>query len=404
MIQSKNIMLSHTVRGREEVAAVRLKRVLPVAKEFFRRADMLLFALCLVCAVFGLVVIASATATSREGSAHYVLIQTVSVLIGIGLFVLLTVLDTDVIADKWIILYIISALLLLALIPFGYDDGTGNKSWLRFGPVGIQPSEIVKVIYIVVMAKHISYLKEYKNLNHVLSVLQLAVHFFIPFAMVVVISRDLGSALIFLFLFVLLLFAAGLAFYWFIIGAAGIAAVIPVMWDYFLEPYQKNRILAPYNSGIENWDDVMWQANQSKLALASGQLWGTGLGSGPQTQSQAVPAQHTDFIFAVIGEELGMIGCYAVILLLLCIIIRCVVIGLRSKNTMSMLVCFGVAGTILFQSFVNIGMCTGVTPVIGLTLPFFSYGGSSMFSLFAAMGLVSGVKFRPKPERFHRYG
>ena len=91
-------------------------------------------------------------------------------------------------------------------------------------------------------------------------------------------------------------------------------------------------------------------------------------------------------------------------MLLLLIILRCVQIGLRSKNTMSMLVCFGVAGTVLFQTFINVGMCAGITPVIGLTLPFFSYGGSSMFSFFAAMGLVSGVKFRPKAERFHRYG
>lgn len=366
---------------------------------------MLLFALCMTCSVMGLVVIASATATRQEGSAHFVLIQIVSVLIGIALFVLLTVLDLDVIADKWVFLYGISALLLLALIPFGHDDGTGNKSWLRFGPIGIQPSEILKVIYIVVMAKHISYLKEYRNLNHVLSVAQLGAHFFIPFAMVVVISKDLGSALIFLFLFVLLLFAAGLAIYWFIIAAAGVAAVIPIMWDHFLEDYQKNRIIAPYNPAIDpTGDTVLYQAKQSKLALASGQFWGTGLGNGPQTQNQAVPAQHTDFIFSVIGEELGMLGCCCVILLLLLVILRCVRVGLRSKNTMSMLVCFGVGATILFQSAVNIGMCTGVTPVIGLTLPFFSYGGSSMFSLFAAAGLVSGVKYRPKPERFHRYG
>ena len=381
------------------------KRLLPAARDFFRRADMLLFALCMTCSVMGLVVIASATATRREGSAHFVLIQLVSLLIGIALFVLLTVLDLDVIADKWAILYGISALLLLALIPFGHDDGTGNKSWLRFGPIGIQPSEILKVIYIVVMAKHIAYLKEYRNLNHVLSVAQLGAHFFIPFAMVVMISKDLGSALIFLFLFVMLLFAAGLAIYWFIIAAAGVAAVIPVMWDYFLEDYQKNRIIAPYNPAIDpTGDTVLYQAKQSKLALASGQFWGTGLGNGPQTQNQAVPAQHTDFIFSVIGEELGMLGCCAVIMLLLLVILRCVRVGLRSKNTMSMLVCFGVGATILFQSAVNIGMCTGVTPVIGLTLPFFSYGGSSMFSLFAAAGLVSGVKYRPKPERFHRYG
>lgn len=398
---------------------MRTGRLLELAKDFFRRADTLLFVLCMICSVYGLVVISSATAASSEGSARYVLIQTVALLLGIALFVLFTVIDIDVIADKWPFLAATGVALLLLLIPFGVADDTGNKSWIRFLGIGIQPSEIVKIIFIVTFSRHISYLKRYKNLNHVLSVLQLAVHFMIPFALVVVISADLGSALIFLFLFIVLLFLAGLAFYWFIIGAAGVAAVIPLMWDHILRDDQKARILAPYSSGTDSagngvlWQTnpdidptgsgILWQTNQSRMALASGQFWGNGLGNGPQTQNQAVPAQQTDFIFAVIGEELGMIGCCAAILLLLLVILRCVAIGLRSKNTLSMLVCCGVAATVLFQMFINIGMCTGMTPVIGLTLPFFSYGGSSVFSMFAAMGLVSGIKFRPKAERFHLY-
>jgi len=382
-----------------------LKKILPFVREFLQRADMLLFSLCMVCSIFGLVVISSATATSKLGSTHYVLIQIVAILIGIALFVLLTVLDIDVIVDKWPLLAVISLLLLLALIPFGEIGGTGNKSWIRFLGIGIQPSEIVKVIYIALLAKHISYLKEYRNLNHPLSVLQLALHFLIPFTLVVVISADLGSALIFFAIFVVMLFTAGLKIYWFILGVAAIAAVIPIAWTKVLRPDQIERILAPYDPTIDpNQDKVLYQAKQSKLALASGQLTGTGLYHGTQTQSQAVPAQQTDFIFAVIGEELGMIGCCVVIILLLLLILRCVQIGLRSKNTLSMLVCFGVAATLTFQTFINIGMCLGITPVIGLTLPFFSYGGSSIFSLFAACGLVSGIKFRPKPERFHRYG
>ena len=389
----------------EKEVTERLKKIMPFLKEFVTRADMVLFTLCFVSSIFGIVMISSATATSKSGNAGFVIVQTAAMLIGIALFVLLTVLDVDLIADKWPILTAICVALLLALIPFGEEGGTGNKSWIRFLGIGIQPSEIVKVIYIVLMAKHISYLKEYKNLNHIFSVAQLVAHFFLPFALVIVISADLGNALIFLFIFVVMLFAAGLRIYWFILGVAAMAAVIPFAWTHVLREDQINRILAPYDSSIDpTGDDVMWQASQSKLALASGQLTGTGLYNGPQTQNQAIPSQHTDFIFSVIGEELGMLGCLAVMLLLLLIIVRCVMIGLRSKNTMSMLVCVGVASTLLFQSFINIGMCLGITPVIGLTLPFFSYGGSSTFSLFAAVGLVSGVKFRPKPERFHRYG
>lgn len=383
-----------------------MKKILPLAKEFIGRADMVLFFLCFLCSLFSIVVISSATATNAAGPFKFVFVQTLALIIGIGLFVLLTVIDLDIIADKWPLLLGLSVLMLLALIPFGQDDGTGNKSWIRFFGIGIQPSEIVKVIYIVLMAKHMSYLREYKSLNHVLSVAQLVGHFAIYFGLIIVISSDLGNALIFFFIFLVMIFAAGLKIYWFVLGVAAVAAVVPFAWEHLLQDYQKNRILAPYIPNVvdPNGDGITWQANQSKLALASGQLTGTGLYNGPQTQSQAIPEQQTDFIFAVIGEELGMIGCLIVILLLLAIIIRCVIIGLRSKNTMSMLVCFGVAATILFQSFENIGMCMGITPVVGITLPFFSYGGSSTFSLFAAMGLVSGVKFRPKPERFHRYG
>ncbi|MBQ8264791.1 MAG: rod shape-determining protein RodA [Oscillospiraceae bacterium] len=377
----------------------------PYALDFVKRADMTLFSLCMICSLFGLVVIASATASYDGGSFKYVVVQLLALIIGIVLFVLLTVLDPDVIADKWVILIIVCVGLLLALIPFGEDDGTGNKSWIRFLGIGIQPSEIVKIIYIVLMAKHISYLKEYKNLNHILSVGQVAAHFLLFFGLIIVISGDLGSALVFFFIFAVMMYFAGLRLYWFVLGIAAVAALIPFAWEHFLADYQKARILAPYDPSVDpTGDGYLWQTNQSKTALASGRFWGTGLGKGPQTQNPySNPAKHTDFIFSVIGEELGMFGCLIVFCLLMAIIIRCTYIGLTSKNLMSSLICLGVAGTILFQTLQNIGMCTGLTPVIGLTLPFFSYGGSSMFSLFAAVGLVSGVKYRPKPERFYHY-
>ena len=379
-----------------------MKKIPELVKEFVKRADMVLLTLCVISAVFGIVVISSATAS--YDTPKYVIVQTAALLIGLVLFVVLTVIDLDIIADKWPLLLVFSIVLVLALIPFGVEDNTGNKNWIRFFGIGIQPSEVVKVIYIVLLAKHISYLREYRNLNSVFSVAQLVGNFLLFFGLIVVVSSDLGSALIFFFIFAVMLFAAGLKIYWFILGAAAIAAVTPFAWEHVLKPYQKDRILAPYDASIDpNGDGIKWQPNQSKLALASGQLTGTGLGNGTQTQSSALPEKHTDFIFAVIGEELGMIGCCVVVLLLLLIIIRCIYIGVHSKNTMSMLVCVGVAASITFQSFENIGMCIGITPVIGITLPFFSYGGSSMFSLFAAMGLVSGVKFRPKPERFYRY-
>ena len=180
------------------------------------------------------------------------------------------------------------------------------------------------------------------------------------------------------------------------------AVVFPIFWTKVLNQRYRDRIMAPYDPTIDpDNSGINWQANQSKIALASGQLTGTGLGEGTQTQSEALSQKHTDFIFAAMGEELGMIACVLVIFLLLLIVFRCVQVGMRSNNTMGFLICMGMAAFLTFQMFINIGMCIGLTPVIGLTLPFFSYGGSSLFSTFAAMGIVSGIKYRPTPQRFY---
>lgn len=382
-----------------------LKKLLPLLRDFVRRADMFLFTMSVICAVYGIVVIASATQSYANGSAQYVIVQTLALGLGVLLFIAMTVIDVDIFAQHWAWLYGLSAALLISLIFFGAQSDTGNNGWLRFFGIGIQPTEIVKIAFIIVMAKQLSYLKEYKNLNSVTSIAQIVVHFVLMFGLILVTAQDLGSALVYFFIFAVMLFVAGVRIYWFIIGLAALAGMVPILWTYFLEDYQKDRILAPYDSSIDpDNTGINWQQNQSKIALASGQLTGTGLGEGTQSQSTAIPGKHTDFIFAVVGEELGMIGACLVLLLLMIIVIRCIQVGLRSGNTMSMLVCFGVAATVVFQTFENVSMCIGIAPVIGITLPFFSYGGSSLFSMFAAMGLVSGIKYRPKPTRASLYG
>ena len=382
-----------------------LKKFLPQLRDFVHRADMFLFTMSVICALYGIVVIASATKSYENGSAQFVIVQTLALVLGMLLFIAMTVIDVDIFAQHWTWLYGLSALLLLSLIPFGAVSDTGNNGWLRFFGIGIQPTEIVKLAFIIVLAKQLAYLKDYKNLNSVTSVAQIVGHFILMFGLILVTAQDLGSALVYFFIFAVMLFVAGVKIYWFIMGAAAIACMVPIFWTYFLEDYQRNRILAPYDSSIDpDNTGINWQQNQSKIALASGQLTGTGLGDGTQSQSNAIPGKHTDFIFAVIGEELGLIGACLVLLLLMIIVIRCIQVGLRSGSTMSMLVCFGVTATVVFQTFENIGMCIGIAPVVGITLPFFSYGGSSLFSMFAAMGLVSGIKYRPKPARASIYG
>lgn len=382
-----------------------MKKFLPLVRDFLKRADLFLLIMSLICSVYGIIMIASATQSYSNGSAQYVIVQTLALGLGVLLFIGMTIIDVDIFAQHWGILYILSALLLGALLVFGGQSETGNNGWLRFFGIGIQPTEIVKLAFIIVLAKQLAYLKEYKNLNSIASIGQIVGHFIVVFGVILVTAQDLGSALVYFFIFAVMLFMAGVKIYWFVMGAAAMAAVIPFMWTYMLSEYQQQRILAPYDSSIDpNNTGISWQQNQAKIALASGQLSGAGLGEGTQSQSSAIPVKHSDFIFAVIGEELGLIGACLVLLLLMIIVVRCVQVGLRSGNTMSMLVCMGVAATVVFQTFENVGMCIGIAPVVGITLPFFSYGGSSLFSMFAAMGLVSGVKYRPKPLRSSLYG
>ena len=383
-----------------------IKKLKPYFRMFFDRADMFLLGVCIVSALYGTVMVYKAATGMLAAGAEMdptklVIVQLFSMFLGIGAFVVLTVLDADLLADQWRYLIVINILLLVALVIFGVEDNTGNKSWIRFAGIGIQPSEVIKIIYVIICAKHMTWLKEYRDINSFLSVGQLAVHCGIVFVAIVGVSSDLGSASIILCIFASMLFVLGVRLYWFAIGGAALAAAVPLLWNHFLKTYQKERLLAPYVPSIDpDGYGKNWQTAQSKLTLASGRLTGVE----PGHRSTVFTGKHTDFIFAAIGEELGMIGCLAVMLLLIVIILRCVYIGLHSSRTFDMLICFGVASAVTFQTIINIGMCIGITPVIGITLPFFSYGGSSMMTMFAAMGLVSGVRFKLKPKLFSLAG
>ena len=276
--------------------------------DFFKKGDMFLLVMCCICTCFGITLVGSAT--KSYPSHTFVPIQVFAFILGLFLYYVLTVLDVSIIASRWKLLIGFETFLLLLLIPFGVSGDTGNSGWLRFFGIGIQPSEIVKVVFIVLMAKQISYLKEYKNLNSVLSILQLVVHFGYTFVLLMVTTKDLGSAIVFGAIFAVMLIVAGVRLYWFLIGGAAIALAIPFLWNNFLDEYQRLRILAPYDPSIDpdGWG-ITWQTTRSKYALMGGQTTGLGLGHGAQTQSGALTGKHTDFIFAVAGEELGMVAC-----------------------------------------------------------------------------------------------
>ena len=379
-----------------------MRRYLFELKNFFRKGDLVLLFLCLITSTFGCIIISSAT--NAVGFSRFLTVQIVAIVLGVIFFIMTSSLDVDFLSEHRSVLVGFSAFLLLLLIPFGTGDNLGNRSWLDIPliPVDIQPAEICKITYILITA---SVMNSHQNrISSPVSVFHMAFHLLFLFGLNVVLSRDLGVSLIYLGVFIGMAFSGGVSILWFLAAGGALVAAAPVLWNNFLDDYQKERIQMLFDPAVDPEGlGVRWHTNQSLLSLNGGGFSGQGLFNGNRTQTDSLNAQHTDFIFSAIGEEMGFVGCLLVIVLLLAIIIRCIYVGIRSQAYMRRMICFGAAAALIFQMCVNIGMCIGVAPVIGLTLPLISYGGSSTVSLYAMLGLVSGVYARPSPEVHERY-
>lgn len=362
-----------------------------------KKGDMILLSLCVVATLFGIVMIYAATAW--EGSTRYIVVQTGALIAGIVIYFALTAFDIDILAGQRTLLFLFNLLFIGMLLIWGVEGTSGNKSWLSFPflPFNIQPAEVCKISYIIILAKTMSL--HQTRISSVRSVGQLVFHMLFIVALIIGISRDTGVALIFVFIFLAMAYAGGVSGWWFLGGAGALAVAAPTLWQTILRQDQKNRILVLYDSSIDpSGLDELWQTNQNLKALRNGGLSGQGLFHGNMTSSGALPAQHTDSIFSSIGEQLGMVGCLILLLLLLAIVGRIIYVGMKSPDYMNRLICIGIASMLLFQILINVGMCLGLLPVIGLALPFISYGGSSILTSFMAMGIVSGIKMRPSRD------
>lgn len=379
-----------------------MDRLVSYVKDTVRKADLILLLLCLVATAFGCLAIASTT--NAEGTFRYVIVQIGAALIGVFLFFIVSSVDSDFFSEhrSWLVAF--NCLLLMLIIPFGTDNGTGNKSWLELPlmPVQIQPAEICKIAYVLVLA---SVMASHQNKPSAFkSVMHLMLHVGLIMGLNMVLSRDLGVSLIFVFIFIGMAFAGGISLIWFAVAGGLLVAATPILWN-FLEVYQKRRLQILWDPTIDpEGFNERHHTLRSIRSLTGGGMTGQGLFQGNRTQALgSLYAQHTDYIFSAIGEELGYIGCIVAMIMLVLIIARCIWVGMRSGDYMRRLICFGVSSALIFQVISNVGMCIGLTPVIGLTLPFISYGGSSMVSLYAMIGLVSGVYAKPSPTSHERY-
>ena len=381
-----------------------MRRFLQELRDFPKKCDWVLLLLCLVTAAFGLVVVTSATSAAKfEGNARYILIQLVGILLGVAAYAVMSSIDIEAMSERRNWLVVLNCTLLLMLIPFGTDAGTGNRSWLDFPllPVNIQPAEICKITYIVIMA---SVMNSHQNsISTIPSVMHMVLHLGILVGLNMALSRDAGVSLIFVFIFIGMAFTGGVHLGWFALALTAIAVAIPVIWP-MLGEYQQERILILIDPEFDAAGiGARYHYKINLLSLTGGGLTGQGLFNGIRTQGGNLFAQHTDYIFSSIGEELGFFGCLLVMALQFAIIARCIWVGMRCQDYIRRLVCYGAASALMFQLIINIGMCIGVMPVIGLTLPFISYGGSSLVTIFAMLGLVSGSYARPASRSHERY-
>lgn len=375
-------------------------------KEGLQRADFLLLGLCLLATLYGLLLIFSATRYELALST-VVLKQLAALGLGLLAFALFSCLNIEVLTEryaKWMLLFAI--LLLLLLIPFGNDGGTGNKSWLSIpgSPFNLQPAELTKLVFVLLLARLFCLQEARGGVSRPKAVLQSAGAALLLCGLLFVISGDMGMVLLYLCLYLILAFVAGLRLRWFLLGL-GLATLSGVLLWGRLPHYIQMRFLVVLDHSLDPLGKG-FQQMRSLLTIGSGQLRGQGYLQGVQTQSaasSALPARHTDFIFSVAGEELGLLGSLLILLLLAAIVWRCFQTARRAESSFGRYVAIGFGGMLAVQSLLNIGMCLYLAPVVGLTLPFFSYGGSSLITVYLAMGILSEIRLRSRGRAYrHR--
>lgn len=374
-------------------------------KKYIQNLDWWLVGAVCLLALFGLVCIASATRINLGESPSNVIKQGVFLLIGIVLMIVAANVDYEYFSQFYIPIYILNILLLLAVLFLGTNN-KGATRWIAIGPLTIQPSEFAKVIMIFCLAKIIT--MRQKTLNDLQTLGFLCVATGIP---LILIQKQpaLSASLVLVAIFCIELFIAGLD--WRIIRNVLVVIVPivvlilfdvsrenPLFTDKIFAEHQFNRILSFVDPSRDA--SLYYQTEKSISAIGSGQLIGKGLFHGTLNQLSYLPEPHNDFIFSVIGEEFGFFGCIFVLAVLLFIVFRCIVIAISARDTFSQLLAAGIAGMFAFQTFVNAGVATGILPNTGMSLPFVSYGGSSMWTNMIAIGLMLNIRKKETKSLF----
>lgn len=368
-----------------------MSKLLTKIKTFFIKTDKLLWMLTIAVTVYSMVLISS---MQRSSGYSYLTPQLLAAAAGYFIVFVLTLIDYSYIARLWWLFAGLSLIMLMLVFFIGINvSGTDDTAWINLpGGLSFQPSEIVKIFFIITLSKHMQVLHDSERLHSLFGVVTLLIHTAIPVVMIHKQGDD-GTVLVFVFVFLIMAFIGGVQLRYFLIMILLLSAGIPILWNYVLNEEHKNRLTAIFDLDGNAMTNYGWQQYQGKVSIASGGMNGTGLGNGARVASGIVPEQENDFILTVAGEELGFIGCVLLISLILLVCAKILLNALSARDYLGKMLCIGVFAMISIQTIINVGMVLGLLPVIGITLPFFSSGGTSLLSVLTGIGLVHSVHY-----------
>ncbi len=366
----------------------KLSKAVRAIRNYLKYSDRAMLMLCLTTSAFGVFIIHKCT-TYFFNTLSYSITQLAAAVIGIIAAILISLIDYRALARLWKLHTPIALILVGLTFFFGLRNaGADDKAWLQipFTSLTFQPSEILKLSFILTFALHLETVGD--KINSLSQVILLCIHGAIP-TLLIVMQGDDGSALVFFCIFLFMLFSAGIPWKFILPPLGALPVALYVMWQYVMTPDQKARIEVVFNPEAYPLT-ISVQPRQGRIALGSGMLFGKGF----DANLRKVPAVQSDYIFAFIGETLGFLGCLAVIILLLSICFRAVYNSYKSDDLLGKFICIGVFAMLASQTVINIGMVLSLLPVIGITLPLFSAGGTSVVVTYCAIGLVLSVAYQ----------
>jgi rod shape determining protein RodA len=355
--------------------------------------DWPLFVTTAAIAVVGVVNLYSATSAAGPALRDVYIQQIYWLTLGAGAAVLIAAVDYRYYERYGWIAYGFG-IAMLALVFLLAREIRGSQRWIPIGSFSLQPSELMKLFFIVALAKHLH--NDPRTEGRTLKDLVIPGLILIAPLALILKQPDLGTALLLVFVFATIMFLTNLKFRSLVTLVVSFAVSAPLAWQYLLKPYQRERV----TSFMEPEKDLLntgWHAYQAKVAIGSGGWTGKGFLQGTQNQHKFLPDQHSDFPFPVWAEEQGFVGSVLLILLYLVLVLWALKIASEAKDRFGAVVAVGVAALIFWQTFINLGMVCGLLPVVGITLPLFSYGGSSVLTIMAGIGLLMNISMR----RFH---